>query len=315
MNLSAEKLELHYYFNDSSHSMDALIRNHCESQLLAIAFEVAKELSIPIQLESEAYREGGLKDIWKVIGNNGVQVSLLISVIAIISSRIPMSDPELDDLKKQDLRLSVEERKLRIKKLKTELEYEDVSEDTVVKVAEALETNLKIVTRKSNFYKQLNRYNKIDKIGFSALDCNAQPISDERTVLRTNFRNFIIHSHNLSPVIVEDALIEIVAPVLKEGRYRWKGMYDNESISFSMNDKDFNFDVLNEIISFKHGTTIECVLLIHQKLDETGEVQITGYSVSTVIRKIDSGEELETLQGKKYKFNKKQTDAQSDLFG
>ena len=315
MNLSAEKLELHYYFNDTSHSMDALIRNHCESQLLAIAFEVAKELSIPIQLESEAYREGGLKDIWKVIGNNGVQASLLISVIAIISSRIPMSDPELDDLKKQDLRLSVEERKLRIKKLKTELEYEDVSEDTVIKVAEALETNLKIVTRKSNFYKQLNRYNKIDKIGFSALDCNAQPISDERTVLRTNFRNFIIHSHNLSPVIVEDALIEIVAPVLKEGRYRWKGMYDNESISFSMNDKDFNFDVLNEIISFKHGATIECVLLIHQKLDETGEVQITGYSVSTVIRKIDSGEELETLQGKKYKFNKKQTDAQSDLFG
>jgi hypothetical protein len=315
MDLSAEKLELHYYFNDSSHSMNALVRNNCESEFLAIAIEIAKELNLSIQLESEAYREGGLKEIWKIIGKNGVQASLLVSVIAIVSSRIPMSDPEFDDLQKQNLRLSIEEKKLRIKKLKTELENEDVSDKTVMKVAEALESNLKIVTRKSNFYKQLNRYNKIDKIGFSALDTNNSPVTDERMVLRNNFKNFIIHSHNLIPIVVEDALIEIVAPVLKEGRHRWKGVYDSESISFSMNDKDFNFDVLNEIISFKHGTTIECVLLIHQKLDETGEIQIIGHSVSTVIRKIDSGEKLETLQGKKYKYNKKQVDSQTDLFG
>jgi hypothetical protein len=314
MDLSAEKLELHYYFNDSSHSMNALVRNHCEAEFLAIAIEISKELNLSIQLESEAYREGGLKEIWKAIDNNSVQASLLISVIAIVSSRIPLSDPELDDLQKQNLRLSIEEKQLRIKKLKTELKNEEVSVKTVEKVAEALETNLKIVTRKSNFYKQLNRYNKVDKIGFSALDSNNCPVSDEHTVFRNNFKNFIIHSHNLTPIVVEDALIEIVAPVLKEGRYKWKGVYDNEAISFSMNDKDFNFDVLNEVISFKHGTTIECVLLIHQKLDETGEIQITGHSVSTVIRKIDSGEELETLQGKKYIFNKKQTEAQTDLF-
>ncbi len=314
MNLSAKKLELHYYFNDSSHSMNALIRNHCEAEFLAIAIEIAKELNFSIQLESEAYREGGLKEIWKVIGKNGVQVSLLISVIAIVTSRIPMGDPELADLQKQNLRLSIEEKKLRIQKLKTELKIEDVSEKTVREVAAALETNLKIVTRKSNFYKKLNHYNKIDKIGFSALDQNNAPVENERMVLRRNFKNFIIHSHNLPPIVIEEALIEIVAPVLKEGRYKWKGVYNKEPISFSMNDKDFNADVLDEIISFKHGTTIECVLLIHQKLDETGELQITGHSVSTVIRKIDGGEEFETLQGKRYKFNKKQVDSQADLF-
>jgi hypothetical protein len=295
MDLSAEKLELHYYFNDSSHSMNALIRNQCESEFLAIAIEVAKELELSIQLESEAYREGGLKEIWKIIGNNGVQVSIFISIMAIVSSRIPFNDPELNDLQKQDLRLSIEEKKLRIKQLKVELENGEVTDKTIAKVAESLEINLKVVTRKSNFYKQLNRYNKIDKIGLTALNSQGSPIADERIVLRNNFRNFIIHSHNLTPVIVEDALVEIIAPVLKEGRYKWKGVYEDESISFSMNDKYFNLDVLNEIISFKHGTTIECVLLIHQKLDETGEIQITGHSVSTVIRKIDSGAELETL--------------------
>ncbi len=314
MDLSAEKLELHYYFNDSSHSMNALVRNQCESEFLAIAMEVAKELELAIQLESEAYREGGLKEAWKIIGKNGVQVSIFISIMALVSSRIPFSDPELDQLQKQNLRLSIEEKKLRIKKLKTELENEEVNEKTVAEVAESLETNLKVVTRKSNFYKQLNRYNKIEKIGLTALNSNGMPITDERIVLRNNFRNFIIHSHNLTPITIDDALVEIIAPVLKEGRYKWKGVYENEPISFSMNDKYFNLDVLNEVISFKHGTTIECVLLIHQKLDETGEIQITGHSVSTVIRKIDSGEELETLQGKKYKFNKKQVEAQADLF-
>ncbi len=314
MDLSAEKLELHYYFNDVSHSMNALVRNQCESEFLAIAIEIAKELNFAVELESEAYREGGLKEIWKVIGKNGVQVSILISVIAIVSSRVPLNDPEIDDLQKQNLRLSIEEKKLRIRMLNKELEQDHVNENTIIKVAEALETNLKIVTRKSNFYKQLNRYNKVDRIGFSSLNSNDFPIIDERIVLRNKFRNFIIQSHNLTPIIVEDALIEIVAPVLREGRFKWKGVYDNESISFSMNDKEFNLDVLHEVISFKHGTAIECVLLIHQKLDETGEIQITGHSVSTVLRKIDSNENVETLQGKKYKFNKKQVDAQASLF-
>ncbi len=314
MDLSAEKLELHYYFNDVSHSMNALVRNQCESEFLAIAIEIAKELNFAVELESEAYREGGLKEIWKVIGKNGVQVSILISVIAIVSSRVPLNDPEIDDLQKQNLRLSIEEKKLRIRMLNKELEQDHVNENTIIKVAEALETNLKIVTRKSNFYKQLNRYNKVDRIGFSSLNSNDFPIIDERIVLRNKFRNFIIQSHNLTPIIVEDALIEIVAPVLREGRFKWKGVYDNESIYFSMNDKEFNLDVLHEVISFKHGTAIECVLLNHQKLDETGEIQITGHSVSTVLRKIDSNENVETLQGKKYKFNKKQVDAQASLF-
>lgn len=314
MDLSAEKLELHYYFNDSSHSMNAFVRNQCESEFLAIAMEIAKELELGIQLESEAYREGGLKEAWKIIGKNGVQVSIFISIMALVSSRIPFSDPELDILQKQHLRLSIEEKKLRIKKLQTELENEKVNESTVNQVAELLEENLKVATRKSNFYRQLSRYNKVEKIGLSALNSDGKPVTDERIVSRNSFRNFIIHSHNLSPITVDDALVEIIAPVLKEGRYKWKGVYENEPISFSMNDKYFNLDVFNEVISFKHGTTIECVLLIHQKLDEAGEVQITGYSVSTVIRKIDSGEELETLQGKKYKFNKKQVDAQADLF-
>lgn len=31
-----------------------------------------------------------------------------------------------------------------------------------------------------------------------------------------------------------DAMIEIISPVLKEGKYKWRGKYHNEKIDFSL---------------------------------------------------------------------------------
>ncbi|NRA59804.1 MAG: hypothetical protein HRU25_02625 [Psychrobium sp.] len=314
MVICAEKLELHYFFNDTSHSMNALVRNSCEAELLALAFETAKELGFVIQIDSEAYREGGLRDRWKVFGKNAGQISIFISIVALIASRIPITDNELEELQKQDLRFSIEERKLRIKKLQLEVSAGNVSENTKIKVVEILESNLKVITRKSNFYKHLSHYQKIHIISFTALDGKGFPVSDERTVQRADFGKFILHSHNLTPIKIDDAIIEIVAPVLKEGRYKWKGIYKNEAISFSMADHEFKEDVLNGTISFQHGAWIECVLLEHRKLDETGEIQKTGYSVATVIRKTDDSQIIETLQGKNYHFLRDQLEAQGKLF-
>ena len=39
----ASKMELHYFFSDRSHQMDAFIRNRCETELLAIIKEPGKE--------------------------------------------------------------------------------------------------------------------------------------------------------------------------------------------------------------------------------------------------------------------------------
>lgn len=57
----ANKLELHYYFRDNSHSMDAFIRNQCEKELLYIYKEVLSLFDIDAEVESEAFDEGGFK--------------------------------------------------------------------------------------------------------------------------------------------------------------------------------------------------------------------------------------------------------------
>jgi len=85
--VNAAKLELHYYFPDSSHSIDAIIRNKCEAELLGLLEEAAGVLGIKLKIKSEALREGGLREFWKVLGENNTQITILLTIIAILLSR------------------------------------------------------------------------------------------------------------------------------------------------------------------------------------------------------------------------------------
>lgn len=55
--------QIHYYFDDNSHSMNAFVRNNMEKDLLNLISEIGKTLNIEIKIESEAKEEGGLIDI------------------------------------------------------------------------------------------------------------------------------------------------------------------------------------------------------------------------------------------------------------
>ncbi len=311
---NACKLELHYYFDDESHSIDAHVRNKCEGELLAIIHETAAILGIDIKIDAEAFRAGGFKDIWNFLGRNGNQLTLILTVLAIVLSRVPMTDHELNELKKEETRLSIQEKKLHIKKLEQEIEAGQVTNGSVNSVAGVVDRSFKVITRKSNFYKTLSHYDKVTQIGISSLDEKNHIVGNEEKVSRSDFGKFIMHSNDLPSQTIDNAVIEIVSPVLKEGNYKWKGIYEEEPISFSMTDKEFKEAVLGERVSFQHGTTIECVLVIHKKLDEIGEVVITGYSVKVVIKKIDGSVVEETRQGKAYKINKKIAANQCELF-
>ncbi|OCH01854.1 hypothetical protein [Aliivibrio fischeri] len=311
---TAAKFQMHYYFEDKSHSMDAFVRNKCESEILAIITEIAKTLNVKIQIESEVRKEGGLREIWAFTNANAGVLSVIISIAALVSSRIPVGDSELEDLQKQDLKLSIQERQLRINKLKAEIKDDVITAETVGKVADLVSKDNKIIIRKSNLYKSLDTYRKVSKIGVNGLDLSDKEISAELIVKRPDFKKFIVKSNVLPVEAIEDAVIEIVSPVLKSGNYKWKGIFEGESINFSMADKSFQLDVLSEKISFQHGSMIKCTLLIHSKIDEVGEVVITGYSVDTVLENMEGHSFVETKQGKSYRNQKALKAAQGDLF-
>ncbi len=308
------KFELHYYLADASHSMNALVRNKCEAEFLAVATEVANVLGIYLELDCEALKEGGVREIWSALGVNSAQIALLISTLTLIWSVIPHDDQELIDLQKEDLRLSIEQRKKALRDISEDLENGQVRAETIESAANIASRNYKVVTRKSNFYKTISLYEKIISVGFGNLDCSGKSVSDEKIVNRSDFSRFILTSHDLEPLVDSSAYVEIVAPVLVEGKAKWKGTYDGQLISFHMNDRDFKAAVTSKRMSFKNGDGIVCVLHVHKKLDELGEVVTAGYSVEVVLENVHSGIVRETNQGRVFRHTKKLQDGQGDMF-
>lgn len=312
--MNAAILELHYRFLDNSHSIDAIVRNKCEAELLALFSEAASILGITVVFESEAFREGGLRELWKGLGENNNQIVILLTIIAILLSRVPVSNLEKDALDIELTNLKIEEKKLQIKQLREDLNESRPKQKIIEDALSILNQNTKIVVRRSNFYKSLIVYQKVQSIALTPFNAEMISTYDKGLVERTFFHDFILNTHSIKPETIDDAVIEIVSPVLKRGGYKWKGIFEGESLSFSMLDKTFIGQVLNEKITFQHGTFIECVLKIKRRLNEVGDVEITGYSVSIVIRKFDDRQTIETESGKKYKHSKQQENRQPRLF-
>jgi len=294
--------------------MNALVRNKCEAEFIAVAIEAAEILGIPLELDCEALQEGGIREVWKALGDNSAQIALLISTLALIWSVVPKTDQELVDLQKEDLRLSIEQRKKSLGKIKEDVEGNNVTPETIHSAERVVSRSYKVVTRKSNFYKALSTYEKVIQVGYSELTSSGNPLSEEKVIPRQEFPKFIIKSQDLKPLKDNSAYIEIVAPVLKDGKAKWKGVYEGQPISFSMNDKEFKMAVVSRQLSFKNGDGIVCVLLIHKKVDELGEVVTSGYSVDVVLENVHSGVSGETAQGKRYRHTKKMADGQEDMF-
>lgn len=306
-------LELHYFLDNDKHEIDALIRNKCEAEVLAIVKEIASVLDIEAKLLAQPPKNGGFRDYWKALGKNSSQLQVVLMAATILTTFYLTYDPEGDERAKELELLKIQELKLKIKRLEQE-ESRNTTKELASSVAKNLEKNLKIIKRKSNFYTHLNNEPQIKKVEFSASQNNNTPIFEGNSVDRANFRDFILNTNRLRAEEDTNAQIEIISPVLKDGNYKWKGMYKDLPISFTMTDGKFKESVLIDGLNFHAGTSIVCLLRIHRELDEVGDVKIKGYSVPTVIEILDGANPHETSQGKEFRHAKYMADNQSDMF-
>ena len=192
-----------------------------------------------------------------------------------------------------------------LKKIKNEVKTdEELTDEVVENVLEILDKDYKIIWHRSNFYKKLNLYPKVIKLTTQRLNEQNLPVENEKTVERNQFGSFILRSDTFPPNIDEEAIIEIISPVLKKGNFNWKGFYKGEVINFEMNDQTFKNSVLNKEIEFINGIAIKCVLNQNRKIDETGLVKVVQNKVSTVMEIITGENYVATELGKKYKRNK-----------
>jgi hypothetical protein len=170
-----------------------------------------------------------------------------------------------------------------------------------------------MIKHKSNFYHAVQKYSKVERISTSALTEKGEAI-DTQIIERKDFHKFVLSSNKLQDDTIENAIIEIVSPVLKNGKYRWKGLYNGNPIDFTMKDEIYKNSVLNKEVTFESGFFIKCILSVKRVIDDLGTIQNRGYTVITVLGKIEDHKVIKTDQGKLYQKKKKAYGNQGGLF-
>lgn len=230
-----QNFQIHYYFDDNSHSMNAFVRNAMEKDLLKLISEVGRTLNINMQINSEVKKEGGLIDAFNLT------IVLSVGSAAAIYFRTSINQIITyyftgGFYKNKDTILNNALKEEELKRSKIQTEKAEL-ESRILKEYNALEANHKLNRNISNFYKKAKNYEKIKKIGYQFNNSN------ELCIERNQFKSFIIDG-NKDMEVVEDADIEIISPVLKEGKYKWRGIYNGEKIDFSMGDSGFKNAVI-----------------------------------------------------------------------
>lgn len=293
-NMKANEIEVHYYLPDGVHSANAFAMAKAETEFIYLFKEIASQLDIELQLEATALSEGGIVQKWKAFNKHSAGgVSCVIAALALIASLVPKGDRELIELSKQEKRLSIE---LMQKQLEEDQEPEsEIIEEAAIEISQ----NIKVVRRRSNFYQAIQSEEKIEAVEFTRKEDN-EPIDKPIRINRPEFANFIALTGTLPTEIDGSATIEIISPVLKKGRFKWKGYYKGAPIDFWLQDKKFKESVLRREVDFHSGTTIDCVLEMKIKIDEIGVISTAGYYVKVVKEIRDQTSAITTESGESY---------------
>lgn len=312
----ANKLEMRFFFNDKSNYMDAMIKHRCEKEVLSLIRSLADMLDVKMTVYNEPCVDEVYKEVWAVAGENSRSISIVLNLFMQILTRPllsvggqPLIDRTATDEEKMQRGLALFRHQLKLKKggmIPHEL-------------LELLNTMPRFCKYKSNFYETLRGYPKVTKITVRELNENNKNRSGLLEVKREQFGFYILRSDDLPPVKDNKAVIEIISPVLKDSRFRWKGIYNKggETIDFYMDDEEFKKDMFDEKISFKSGMCIDCVLNIERRLTEMGETVHVSYTVETVVRTRFDKMEIITAQGKRHlrKLEAEKKQLTLDLFG
>lgn len=312
------KLELRYYFNDKSNYMDAVIKHRCEKEILSLIRSVADMLDVKLTVYSESFeQQDGFRERWGIAGENSRSISVVLNIVMQILTRPLLSVGGQPIIERTAADEELMQREVAM--LRKDLKLKKAALLLPRKLVELLNTMPRFCKYKSNFYEALKGYPKITKFTLRELNENNRSRSGSLEVKREQFDYYILRSDDLPTIKDNRATIEIISPVLKDSKYRWKGIYNKggEVIDFYMQDEDFKKQMFEDKISFTSGMCIDCVVEIARRLSEMGEIINVSYTVKTVIRTRFDKLEIVTPQGKRHlrKLEAEKKQLTLDLFG
>lgn len=252
------QFELHYFFTDDSHGFDAIVRNECEKELLNLFEEASNDLEIKIVIDAKPPQEGGFIEIWEFVGANKEMITLLVSVLTLILSRIPVQNRKLTKLQIENLELDNQLKREELKKLGIK-NIENIDNNLLQKIISFLLKNYKIIWRRSNFFKKITQYKRINKITINKL-LDYKPSPELETLKLGDFEQFILFDENIPDITGQTEEIDLISSALKQGRFRWKGFLKGQIIDFEMRDENFKRHVFEGDITHNNKVKLKVVL-------------------------------------------------------
>ena len=309
-------VELHYWFDDDSHTMDANVFTKASQEFLGIAKEFSQKFGVELTIEICPLKEGGLISWFKFNTKQHpfLTAFLIYTITEVLYTPLTTTLQELTKQGIEYITTDSELRELENEKKKVDLKL-DIAQKRLEleKLSKKLDEN-KIQKKRSNFYETLDACPKIEHLSVSILSKDNQEQISNKTINKANFKDFILSTDEIEPDVDEHAIIDIISPVLKKGKYKWTGIYNNSPIIFSMLSSEFKTLVQTGQIEFRNGSRIDCRLIINRAITEEGETVIKGYCVELVHKYFLGDIFVETNEGKVNR-NKKEADSrQLNLF-
>jgi hypothetical protein len=315
--LNASALELHYWFNDNSHTMNAFIQNRCELEFLGIISEIAAAFGTEIVIETEPFGDGGIIPWIKIKTNLDERSSVLkVAIVTALVTGVlvtPITTALSKGTEALIEKIFEDEAKTNRATEKEKLELEELKLNVELK-RQLLHKNMVISKKKSNFYEILDKYPKVTQVSIVIQDKNRKRVSEENFVRKDKFKEFILVTDKLEPDYTDNAIIEIISPVLKKGDYKWRGIYNGETVSFTMKSNEFKALVQTGKIEFKNGSSINCLLKIDKKMNNEGIEQISGYTIKRVNNYFENETPIETPEGKIHRQKREADESQYGMF-
>lgn len=312
---------VHFILADGSHDMDALVLHACEGELLGLIKEVGKQLDVDLRIEARAYGKGGIEVYLTFVGKHAVALGLIGATVTAICSSVVWWNYQSTLLEQQitqnefnlqrDKKLTeqqIEQNELNLKKARIELKKQEQEASPVAQkapataatkslplepppkvedVLPALLSSRRVIKLRSQFYETLLSYEKVTAVGFAPMH---KPTHNEQQIVRrANFDSYVVKLVELEPTLVLNAEVEIVAPVLKRGSFKWRGVFEKRGISFELADEDFLACVMSKKVKFQNGTTLVCDLKVHLRENEAGEAEPHTYVVGQVHKHYNKG--------------------------
>lgn len=284
-------IEFHYIFEEENlHEMDARIHNECEKQLIQ-AIGSLKKYCGDLEVKVSAKEKGSIVDIMQIVLTNGAFQNAFSLLLGVFINRWFSSNKD----QKNNLQLdnSIKKAEL-IEKIKSG-DFTPEEADMIVGADSELRK------WKSEYYKKLQKDGSV--VAVESKGRKKQKVLFCSRIRQSEFSSHIINDEILErSETIEGTSIRIHSPALQKGkgvRNDWQGLWNNDVITFKIDDKSFLNQVHMNEIKFGSSTLIKCTLKISRKYE--GE-QIK--SISYTVLDVSNWDDDETFRNETKRYKK-----------